>query len=335
MAYLVLACLIWLWYALLPLRWQTSRMSGPDAALRRASGAAVRGRWEPVARLFEDTGRDWERRSHYARHFGHLAAQRNDRWLTAWEEARPEDPDSASVRAQARIAHAWKLRGARYAEHTSASQFDGFHRELQTSRHDIDRAARLCPDDPSPYAAEIWRALGLGYGNREMRALWSEVTTRAPHHMGAHLAALQYWTAKWRGSETLVREFAEKAAAEGPPGSLLATLPLFAWYENHSGERDEAEFGSARVRVMVDAALRDVALADPGHPQLPYVRHLLGYFLHRQGRYAEAGKQFREVDGFTNGVPWRYYPLPRLYYRVVRTSAARKAFFGRLARRHL
>ncbi|WP_448315928.1 hypothetical protein [Streptomyces sp. CO7] len=132
-----------------------------------------------------------------------------------------------------------------------------------------------------------------------------------------------------------MREFAEKAAAEGPPGSLLATLPLFAWYENHAAEDADAGFGSARVRVMVDAALRDVALADPGHPQLPYVRQILGYFLYRQGRYVEAEKQFREVDGYTHGVPWRYHRLGWLHYRVVRTSTARKAFFGRRARRHL
>ncbi|WP_448315929.1 hypothetical protein [Streptomyces sp. CO7] len=192
MVYLVLACLLWLWYALLPLRWQTSRMSGPDAALRRASRAAVRGRWEPVAQLFEDTGRDWERRSHYAKHFGHLAAERNNRWLTAWEEARPEDPDSAVVRAQARVSYAWKLRGPRFADHTSELQFEGFHRELRASGHAIERAAKLCPDDPSPFVAEIWRALGLGYGPGRMQAVWSEVTARAPHQMDAHLGALQY-----------------------------------------------------------------------------------------------------------------------------------------------
>lgn len=277
-------------------------------------------------------GEDWERRSLYAQRLGYLAARRSDRWLKAWQEARPGDPDLALVVARTRIQYAWKLRGKALAQFTSRSRFDGFHRELLASQDDIARARALHPDDPSPLVAEIWRALGLGYPNKEMRALWSEITVRAPHHFEAHISALQYWTGKWRGSKRLAREFAEKAAAGAPPGSLLAVLPLIAWYENYAEEWGDAGFRAPQVRSLVDTALADVALADPDHPRLPEVRHLLAYFLHRQGRYRAATEQFRHVDGFTDALPWRYSFVQPLYYRAIRTKTARRALLERRAR---
>ncbi|MEU9137068.1 hypothetical protein AB0D33_14060 [Streptomyces sp. NPDC048404] len=332
MGFLGPACLLlccWLWYTLLPLRWQNSSLAGPDAALRRARRAAARGRWEPAARLFEDVGQDWERRSLYADRLGHLAAEKGDRWLKAWQEARPADPDAALVVARTRIQYAWKLRGGSRAQYTSGSQFQGFHQELLASQDDIERASELCPDDPSPFVAEIWRALGLGYSHEEMHGLWSQITVRAPYHYEAHYSALQYWTAKWRGSKELAREFAEKAAADAPPGSLLTMMPVIAWYESHASELGDSGFRSSQVTALVDAALADVALADPHHPRLPDVRHLLGYFLYRQGRYKAARDQFRQVDGFTNALPWRYAGFMQgLYYRAVRTKTARKALMN-------
>ncbi|MET7526982.1 hypothetical protein [Streptomyces sp900116325] len=333
MGLLVLSCLLlfwyWLGYGLLPLRWQNSYLAGPDAALRRACRAATWGRWKPAARLFEDAGQDWERRSLYAQRLGYLAARRSDRWLKAWVEALPGNPDAALVVARARILYAWKLRGHARAQDTSRRRFEGFHRELLASQDDIGRALALRPDDPTPLIAEIWRALGLGYPNQEMRALWSEIAVRAPHHFEAHSSALQYWTAKWHGSKRHAREFAEKSAAGAPPGSLLAVLPVIAWYENHADELGDLGFRSAQVHALVDAALTDAALADPAHPRLPEVRHLLAYFLYRQGRYRAAREQFRQVDGFTEALPWRYSSTKSLYYRAIRTKTARKALTER------
>ncbi|MEW1684730.1 hypothetical protein [Streptomyces sp. NPDC093594] len=333
---LVLPCLLLLWcwlaYGLLPLRWQNSHLAGPDASLQRACEAASRGRWEPAARLFEEAGQDWERRTLYAQRLGDVSAGGHDRWLKAWEEARPGNPDAALVAGCAGVAYAWKLRGGARAHRTSRSQFEDFHRELRASRDDIERASALRPDDPSPLVAEIWRARGLGYSHEEMHALWSRVTALAPHHFEAHSGALRYWTAKWHGSRQLVREFAEKAAAGAPPGSLLAVLPMMAWYENHLDKLSAADFLDREVRALVDAAVADVALADPDHPRLPEARHLLGYFLFRQGRYRAAREQFRHVDGFTEALPWRYAHVASLHYRAVRTKTGRKALMDRRMR---
>ncbi|MFH8529192.1 hypothetical protein ACH4GE_12380 [Streptomyces tendae] len=333
MTLVVLPCLLLLWcwlkYGLLPLRWQNSYLAGPDAPLQRACRAAARGRWEPAAQLFGDAGQDWERRSLYAQRLGDVAARGSDRWLKEWTKARPEDPDAALVVARARISYAWELRGAAYADWTSQSQFDSFHRELLASQEDIGQVVALHPGDPTPLVAELWTARGLGYSHAEMDALWTQITDLAPHHFEAHTSALQYWTAKWRGSHQLAREFAEKSAVGAPPGSLLAVLPVIAWYESHKDELGPVGYCPPDIRALVDAALTDVALADPDHPKLADVRHLLGYYLYLQGRYRAAREQFRHVDGFTEALPWRYSRLALLHYRAVRTKTGRRALTER------
>ncbi|WP_328722635.1 hypothetical protein OHT52_26145 [Streptomyces sp. NBC_00247] len=330
MSFLVLVAVVCLfWFFLLPLRWQTRQLAGPDPALRKAAAAARRRKWEPAARLLAETGEDWERRALYSDVLGRVAARNGDGWLLAWEAARPYDPDAAVVRARTRIAYAWRLRGKLGASATSRAKFARFHQALWDSRDDLVRAARLNPADPTPHVAEVWMAMGLSYPNRDMHLLWREITERAPHHFDAHLSALQYWCAKWHGSKQIARDFAEKAADDAPEGSLLAALPLIAWFENSDMAPPAASFGSPRVRAMVDAALVDIAAAPDDHARLPYVRHLVGYVLVHQGRYREAVVQFRHVDGHLNGLPWRYYPEPfdALRYRALRTRAARRSLF--------
>ena len=56
----------------------------------------------------------------------------------------------------------------------------------------------------------------------------------------------------------------------------------------------------------VNAGLRDAAAADPTHPRLPELRHLLAYYLSLQDRDDAALEQFRLVDGYVNALPWRY-----------------------------
>ncbi|KUN08471.1 hypothetical protein AQI95_08895 [Streptomyces yokosukanensis] len=293
---------------LLPAERQDTEHSAPLPDDWSAALTAVRdGDWRPAAELLRVVGRDWERRSTVTGLLGTAAAE-EDGWLLGWEAARPEDPDAAVVRAQSTVYLAWELRGALRAESTTREQFDGFHRTLAAAREDIARAAALNPDDPTPYITEIWVALGLGYPHAEMDKLWAEIASRAPHHYGAHYAALQYWCAKWRGSSELALDFAERAAAEAPVGSLLTALPLVAHFE-HDRSTDVAADGTPEMVARVDAGLADAATAaaaDPGRPGLAQLRHLLAFYLHLQDRHEAALEQFKLVDGYVDALPWSY-----------------------------
>jgi tetratricopeptide (TPR) repeat protein len=293
---------------LLPAERQDTEHPAPLPAAWSAALDAVRGgAWQPAAELLSAVGRDWERRSTAVALLATLAA-REDGWLMDWEAARPADPDAAVVRAQSTVYLAWELRGAKGARHTTREQFEGFHRTLAAAREEIAKAAELNPDDPTPHIAEIWVALGLGYPHAEMDKLWAEITTRAPYHYGAHFAALQYWCEKWRGSEQLAFDFAERAAAEAPLGSLLTVLPLIAHFE-HDESTDVAADNTPEMVARVDAALADAAeaaAAGPDRPGLAQLRHLLAFYLHLQDRHEAALEQFHLIDGYVDALPWSY-----------------------------
>ncbi|MFD7446434.1 hypothetical protein [Streptomyces sp. NPDC059909] len=290
---------------LLPPERQNTELAAPDpAALTAALTAAAAGDWKPAAALVEETGRNWDLRSFVCSRLAESAAE-DDTWLLVWETARPGDPDAATVRARSTVFLAWRIRGGKRAQYTTGEQFAGFRRTLASSREETARAAALAPEDPTPYVGAIWTALGLGHPHAEMDRIWTEVTSRAPHHYEAHYAALQYWCAKWRGSEQLARDFAARSAAGAPPGTLLKVFPLIAHYEHDDSEDTSVDI-TPEMHALVDAALADAAAADPGHPRLPEVRHLLAYYLTLQDRHEAALEQYRLVDGHVGALPWRY-----------------------------
>ncbi|MGW3649541.1 hypothetical protein [Streptomyces sp. NPDC000878] len=309
---------------------QNTEYAGPlpegwETALDAVRGGG-NGGWKAAAELLRGIGQDWERRSLASYLLAEIAAG-DDGWLLAWEAEGPQgtgDPDAALVRARSTVILAWDIRGDKLARHTTGEQFAGFHRLLQRSREEIARAAALNPDDPTPYVTEIWTALGLGYPHSEMDKLWSELTARDPHHYEAHFSALQYWCKKWRGSEQMATEFAERAVASAPLGSLLTVLPLIVHFE-HDGSVGSATDRTPEMIARVDAGLADAAAADPAHPRLPELRHLLAYYLSRQDRDEAAVEQFKLVDGYVNALPWRYDDGMTARYCRLRNQSAQAA----------
>ncbi|MCH0541805.1 hypothetical protein I3F58_19995 [Streptomyces sp. MUM 203J] len=312
---------------LLPASRQKTLFAGPAPELEAALQAAARGDWGPAARLMAATRerRDWQRRHRYAVELGELAGEGDGAWLDAWEAAGPDDPDVAVVRVEATITLAWLLRGTAWAKDTTDAQIEGFLRVLPQARPQIERAAELNPQDPTPYISETKVALGLNYPHEAMHRVWKDITTRAPHHYGAHLAALLYWARKWHGSEERAASFARDAAASAPPGALLRMLPLVTWWEHHDGSGEKGSYRTPELVAQVDAALADVAAARPDDPDLPGARHLLAYFLTRQGRYEAALEQFRLVDGHVGAAPWACYGDPAGMYCRWRDKAVRGA----------
>lgn len=293
---------------LLPPEKQNRDSAAPEPAeLTAAVAAAKAGDWEPAAALLDATAaeRNWDHRSLHSAALATVAAG-DDTWLLAWEAARPDDPGAALVRARSTVDLAWNIRGAKRAKYTTSEQFAGFRRVLEQSVEHHARAAELAVEgDPVPYVGRIWTAVGLGEPHVAMERIWKEITDRDPHHYEAHYSALQYWCAKWRGSEKLAREFAAEAAAKAPLGSLLTVFPLIAHFEHDESDSTDAD-RTPEMRALVDAALADVAAADPAHPRVAEVRHLLAFYLCLQDRDEAAVEQFRLVDGYVDALPWRY-----------------------------
>ncbi|MFD5880374.1 hypothetical protein [Streptomyces yangpuensis] len=282
---------------------------------RKAALDAVRaGDWEAGAAYVEACGTDWEERWQRVRALAEVAAE-DDAWLLAWRAARPADPSAALVNADTGVLVAWNVRGSARASHTTQEQFRIFHELLAKAQEQAWEAQRLAdPADPVPYMVEQSVSLGLGYPHEQYRRLWSQITKRDPKNLSAHTNAMQYWSQKWRGSHERALAFARECAAGAEPGELLSALPLIAYVEQELHESDlepETFFKEPEVAAAVDAALVDLAAADPDDWRTVRLRHLLAWFLFWQDRDAEAVEQFRHIDGHIGAMPWYYWPKSR------------------------
>ncbi len=239
-------------------------------------------------------------------------------WLRHWRVVAPEDAGGAAVQAEFLVQQAMR---------DPSSQ--DFRMILEEARTVCAEAARLAPDDVVPHIVELGVARGLGASEAEFQSLWETVVSRAPGHMGAHLAALRYWSAKWHGSRDQAEAFARRVAAGAPEGSLLPALPLFAVFDHLPDvQLVRSLFQSAVIVDAIEGARFAVAHAPENHPVLPHVRHLLVWFLVRAERYEEALEQLRKVDGHIGAIPWTYEQDPVAAYTAYRAMAVAGAARG-------
>lgn len=308
-------------YGLVPASQLDTGRAQPDPEADAVVAAARAGDWRRPAAYLADAGRDWDLRWYRLGHIGEAAAE-DDTWLRAWHAERPGDPDAALVYADMLISMAGRARGAKRAKYTTSEQFQGFHQLLAEALPACREAARLAvPEDPTPWVSQITIAFGQGWSHEDFRLLWTQIVLRDPHHFGAHVGALQYWCAKWRGSKELMFEFAEQAAASAPRGSLLPALRLYAIFEHAYREPEAKVYGEPFVTAAVDATLDAVAQVPAGHHRLPTARHLLADTLFQTKRHTEAVEQFRAVGGHIGSVPWTYFGDPVKEFVHARTNS--------------
>ncbi|MFJ9925970.1 MULTISPECIES: hypothetical protein [Streptomyces] len=234
-------------------------------------------------------------------------------WLRVWRAERPKDAGGAAVHAEFLVQQGWRA---------LADGTKDFRLVMEEAREVCGQAAALAPADPVPHIIELAVARGLGCSREEFERLWLKVLDRAPHHMGAHLAALHYWCEKWHGSREQAYAFAEAAAARAPRGSLLAALPLFAVFE-HLPEVNLV-LSLYRGEVVAKAVLGAQHAAQEARsddPVLPHVRHMLVFFLVRAERWAEAMHQLIRVDGHVGALPWTLAADPAAEFAVYRALA--------------
>ncbi|MFG2634255.1 hypothetical protein ACGFX8_09945 [Streptomyces sp. NPDC048362] len=302
------------------------RMPGPDQDLLDVLALVQRtGDYRAAAQLLAGTETDGERRWQRVQAFAGAAAlelqQRpggvhetpGGQWLRIWRAEQPKDAGGAAVHAEFLVQQAWR---------TSTPGTDDFRIIMEEARDACAQAALLAPGDPVPYIVELSIGRGLHYSQAEFEQLWLKILDRAPHHMGAHLAALHYWCEKWHGSREQAYSFAEASAARAPQGSMLAALPLFAVFEHLPEVNLVVGFHQSEVVTKaVHGALHAVHAARPDDPTLAHVRHLLIFFLVRAERWSEAMHQLIHVDGHVGALPWTLCADPAAEFAVYRALA--------------
>ncbi len=306
-------------FGLVPDTEVTSESPIEDPALAAVKADVVCGNWENAADLVASTLGDWDRRQRVVWALADLAAK-DDAWLNAWQTARPGDLHWAVVYAMSLVSLAWDIRGSGLGSEVTEEQVAGFHRLLGEARDAARAAAAVLPDDPTPWNTLLTLARGLGAGNDEFRTLWSELTARAPLHHNGHLQALQYWCAKWHGTNELALSFALEAAARSPK---FAGLPLQAAQEAESS--DPSMWRAPEVVAALDALI--ARLADEGADTVA-VRSDRGYAIFallKLRRFDEAVAQFRALGAQADAAPWDYFEMPVITFLSMRGDAMKGA----------
>ena len=268
-------------------------LDAPDERLSPALVAAALGAYEPAAALLAATrsGAEWENRDRYLARLVAFARNRDD-WLTEWLAVAPRDPDALLVEAGLAVRRAWEspVRAERLREVTPL----------------VTAAAQGDPRDPVPWRLALDHARGTRATHTVFEALWEQAVRRSSHHYGCHVAALRYLSAACLDSHRECFDFAERAAEDSLPGSLVRALPLraaFALPAAGPGVR-AASVPEERIDAAVDLAIALSASFEPGDPWPCEVRNLLAYVLTVRGRWDAALEQFRRIGPHAVSFPW-------------------------------
>lgn len=275
-------------------------LDAPDERLGPVLVAAGRGEYAAAAKLLATTreAAEWENRDRYALRLAAFA-QARDAWLRAWESATPHDPDMLLLKAELAVARG--LRSPARGE---------LLREVGPL---IAAATEGEPRDPVPWRIALDHARGTGLGHTGFERLWAEAVRRSPHHYGCHVSALRYLAAaccaRWADTPHTSRcshrecfDFAERAAEDALPGSLVRALPVraaFAYLTEGGGTVPRA-----RLDAAADGAIALSAEYAPGDPWPAEVRNLLTYVLVRLERWPDALAQLRMIGPYATSFPW-------------------------------
>ncbi|MEU8676659.1 hypothetical protein [Streptomyces sp. NPDC048560] len=269
-------------------------LDAPDERLSPALVAAALGAYEPAAELLAATreGAEWETRDRFLTRLVTFAHSR-DGWLAGWLAAAPRDPDALLVKAGLAVRRAWE----------SPARAE----RLREVGPLISAAAEAQPGDPVPWRLALDHARGTHATHTAFEALWEQAIRRSPHHYGCHVAALQYLSAAWYGSHRECFDFAEQAAEDALPDSLVQALPVRAAFALLLDAPPADRAGPVhveRIDAAADLAIRLSAAYRPGDLWPAETRNLLAYVLVVRGRWGEALDQFRLIGPHATSFPW-------------------------------
>ncbi|MGY5029465.1 hypothetical protein ACWC9U_00460 [Streptomyces sp. 900116325] len=268
-------------------------LDAPDERLSPALVAAALGEYEPAAKLLATTrdAAEWENRDRYLSRLVTFARNR-DGWLNDWLANAPHDPDALLVKAELAVRRAWE----------SPARAE----RLRDVGPLITAAAESDPRDPVPWRLALDHARGTHASHTTFEALWEQAIRRSSHHYGCHVAALQYLSAAWYGSHRECFDFAERAAEDSLPSSLVQALPVRAAFALLIAGPDVKTTSvlEERIDTAADLAITLSAAFEPGDPWPAEVRNLLAYVLVVRGRWDEALEQFRLIGPHASSFPW-------------------------------
>lgn len=272
-----------------------------DTQLAIAADALVLGQWVRVRTLLAETGEDWDLRGHRLTVLATCPG--SAAWAGDWQLAEPDNGDAATLLALATVHLA--LRG----ESAAGAAADA-----------CAAAARLLPDDPTPWLGALILARRTGTPHQRAHAFHQVRARHRDHHHAHHLmtaALAEQGPAATDDPRHPAHAFAARAAERAPADSPLALLPVVAHAERYRvlaaeglappDPADWAHWSTRRARQVLQAAV-DWWLEWEGeeHPRRKIDLNFLAHAAFHQGRMAEAAALFQRIGPHPTRAPWSY-----------------------------
>ncbi|MQY08328.1 tetratricopeptide repeat protein [Actinomadura macrotermitis] len=223
----------------------------------------------------------------------------------------PGNPDLWLWLGRARVEEAWAIRPDARARAVQATGYTAYTRRMQTAREPLMRAAELRPDDPVPWEAMLWLALGLDLDREDKDALWRQASRRGPALYGAHVARVVSLSPQWGGVPEEMFDFVRLALSTADRRDPRAALLPLAYFEYFVQERSGVIRGASSW--FAPGEIRDVAEAARGwfegprpHPRTIEAHNLFGAAFHLADARRPARQHLLRTFGRPSGLPWTY-----------------------------
>jgi hypothetical protein len=240
-----------------------------------------------------------------------MDVQGAEQWLPDIVRRDLDDPLPLLVYGARAIGWAWDARTSARAKNVSREQFEVFWERLRIAEDCLQGVVRRSPDNTAAWYHLLITARGLELGIDEARSRFDRAVARYPYHTGLHNVFLQQLLPKWGGSWELAHGFADRAVANGPPGtslgSLIAAVHIEHWLDLPAGE-DDKYIGSGPVRESLRAAA-DRSIRHPGYrprPGWPGAHNTFAAAFCLSGDLPAAAEQFRLLGDLATEFPWCY-----------------------------
>lgn len=259
---------------------------------------------EALRRMGETRRAPWDEREFYAEALG-IALPIEA--LDARVVQAPDDPDALLLRGRRRVKWAWEARGGGYGSTVSDAARRLFHERLEGARDDLLAAARLLPDDPTPWGILMTVSYGLPVHRAEAYAWFEAARERDPEQLRAHLTMVTRSSARWRGSRQEMFDFARAVVARAPPGDLGAVwIAAFLEQQVDTGAN---VFADPQARAAVNHAFDQRMCAEGVKPRKTSFRawNIAACWYFFEGDRRRLAVCLDRMAGRVHDYPWSYF----------------------------
>lgn len=235
-------------------------------------------------------------------------------WSRGVESLLAEDPSNPDLwlwLGRTRVEEAWLMRPDARARSVQTAAYTAYTKKMRSAREPLMTAAERWPEDPVPWEAMLWMALGLDLDREDKDALWAQVQRRWPTLYAAHVARVVTLSPQWGGLPEEMFDFARVSMGTAPREDPRAALIPLAYFEYFIQERSgiirgsSSWFSSEECRD-VEAAARGWFEGAHPHPRTIEAHNLFGAAFHLADARRPARQHLNRTYGRPSTLPWTY-----------------------------